>query len=187
MIPSVPGPCRDRRRARLRLTLASALALGALTGAGCHRKRVHRPSAEETAYQFRDVFPYPAITGDGDDTTRLQPLLDGYLIYIGDKDFDAAAAEFAKVAKQHPDLGEARLLEGISLELAGHAAPAIPLLQGVVAERSQYAPAHWFLGKALFESGRHDEAMSEMRTVSTLGGLYAKEADKVLEAGTAPD
>jgi tetratricopeptide (TPR) repeat protein len=161
--------------------LTSVLVLLAAFASGCHREKKLTPA--ETAYQFRDVFPYPAVTGDGDDTSRLAPLLDGYLTYIGAKDFPAAAASFEKAAKAHPDLVEARLLQGISLVLAERPAEAIAPLESVVRETPNYPPAKWWLGKAYFQAGRHDEAMAQIREVASAGGLYAKEARAVLDAG----
>lgn len=170
---------------RLRLLPALLILAAAFTG-GCAR-RAPKPTPEEMAYRFRDVFPYPAVTGDGDDTSRLAPLLDGYLIYIGAKDFPAAAASFERAVKAHPDLTEARLLQGISLVLAERPKEAIAPLEAVVAERPQYAPGRWWLGKAYFQSGRHDDAMAQIREVAAAGGLYSKEARLVLDAGSEPE
>ena len=169
---------------RCRPTWAILLA-AAVLAPGCRHETKLTPA--QTAYQFRDVFPYPAVTGDGDDTSRLAPLLDGYLVYVGAKDFPAAAASFERAAKAHPDLVEARLLQGISLVLAERPAEAIGPLESVVREEPGYPPARWWLGKAYFQAGRHDEAMAQIREVASAGGLYAKEARAVLSAGAEPN
>ncbi len=166
--------------------LGLAIALLVL-GGSCRREEPPRLTPAETAYQFRDVFPYPAITGDGDDSSRLAPLFDGYLIYVGAQDFPAAAAAFEKAAKEHPDLLEARLLQGISLVLAERPQEAIAPLESVARERPEYAPGRWWLGKAYFQTGREAEAMREIAEVKALGNLYAKEARLVLEAGAEPN
>lgn len=172
--------------ARMRYRLLTTLLLAATAFVpGCRREPNLAP--EQTAYQFRDVFPYPAVTGDGDDASRLAPLLDGYLTYIGAKDFPAAAASFERAAKAHPDLTEARLLQGISLVLAERPVEAVAPLQSVLREHPNYAPARWWLGKAYFQSGRRDEAMAQIREVASAGGLYAKEARLVLDSGAEPD
>lgn len=177
---TLPPESEGARTGRTRMRVAAALLpLALLAAVGCQERK----TPEETAYEFRDVFPYPAITGDGDDTSRLAPLLQGYLIYIKREDFSAAAAEFERVARKHADLPEARLLQGFSLVLADRPADAIPVLEAFVAETPGYAPAHWFLGQAYFSVGRRDDAMASMRTVASLGSLYAAEARKVLAAG----
>jgi tetratricopeptide (TPR) repeat protein len=165
--------------------LGTILLAAAAIAAGCRHET--KLSPEQVAYRFRDVFPYPAVTGDGDDTSRLAPLLDGYLIYVGAKDFPAAAASFERAAKAHPDLVEARLLQGISLVLAERPAEAIGPLESVVREQPDYAPGRWWLGKAYFQAGRHDDAMAQIRQVASAGGLYAKEARAVLGAGAEPN
>jgi hypothetical protein len=162
-------------RVALTLTLAFGLALG------CHR--TPSPAPEDVAYRFRDVFPYPAITGGGDvEAPELRPLLDGYLLYVGREDFSAAAAEFDRVAARHPDLLEARLLQGISLVLAAREAEAVPVLEGVVAARPAYAPARWYLGSALLALGRRADGLAQMEEVRNLGSVYADEASQVLAA-----
>jgi len=172
--------------ARMRYRLLTTLLLVATAFVpGCRREQKLTP--EQTAYQFRDVFPYPAVTGDGDDNSRMSPLLDGYLIYIGAKDFPAAAASFERAAKKHPDLVEARLLQGISLVLAERPAEAIAPLESVVRETPQYPPGRWWLGKAYFQAGRRDDAMEQIRDVASAGGLYANEARMVLDAGVEPN
>ena len=143
----------------------------------CVRKAPPRPTAKETAYKFRDIFPFPVIGDEG--LTELQK---GYFIYAKGEDFNAAAAEFERVARQHPQMTEARLLQGIALVLADRDADAIPLLEGVVVERPGYAPAQWFLGQAYFAVGRDADAIDKMKTVVSINGLYAKEAHAVLDA-----
>ena len=175
------GSARAPRLA-LRLSLALALAL-ALLPAGCGKKDPG-PTAEELAYRFRDIYPYPAITGGGrqDEAGSLRPLREGYLTYIEGLDFDAAAAEFARVARVNPGLTEARLLQGISLVLGGRTAEAVPVLEQVVDEFGSFPPARWFLGQALFSEGRSEEALEQMRGVRDLGGEYADEAAEILQA-----
>jgi tetratricopeptide (TPR) repeat protein len=164
-----------------RPTAAALLAL--LVTVACGRDP--GPTAEETAYRFRDIYPYPAITGGGaeGESGLLAPLRPGYLVYIEGQDFDAAAAEFARVAAAYPDLTEARLLQGISLVLGGRTAEAIPVLEDVVAQYGGFPAARWFLGQALFSEGRTDEALQQMRAVRDLDGEYADWAAEVLAAG----
>ena len=171
-------------RRRAAAALAALLAL-ALLAPGCRKKdEGPQPTAEELAYQFRDVYPYPAITGGGspEEAQQLRPLRDAYLTYIEAKDFNAAAAAFAEVAKDYPELTEARLLQGISLELAERHGEAIQVLSGVVEEYPGYPVARWFLGQAMFSSKRKAEALEQMREVRAIGGEYSQKAAMILAA-----
>jgi hypothetical protein len=156
--------------------MAVVLATGCARDAG--------PSAEELAYEFRDIYPVPAITGSGaeGESEMLRPLHSGYLTYISGEDFDGAAAEFARVGKAHPELIEADLLQGISLVLAGRSAEAVPVLQAVVESHGHFPPARWFLAQALFSEGRGAEAMEQMNEVRLLNEDYAAEATQIVEA-----
>lgn len=169
-------------RAGRRRLAAPVLLLLALALAGCREKAPSGPSAEELAYQFRDVYPYPAVTGGGspEEAAMLRPLRDAYLTYIERVDFNAAAAQFAEVAEKHPDLTEARLLQGISLVLAERPGEAIQVLTPVVEQYPGYPVSRWFLGQALFSAGRHEEALEQMREVRAIGGEYSEKAAQVL-------
>lgn len=161
---------------------AGALLACGLLLAGCAKDP--GPTAEELAYEFRDIYPVAAITGSGaeGEAELLRPLHSGYLTYISGEDFDGAAAEFARVAQAHPELIEAELLQGISLVLAGRTAEAVPVLQGVVDSHGHFPPARWFLGQALFSEGRTDEAVEQMNEVRLLNEDYAAEATQIVEA-----
>lgn len=153
------------------------------SGIACRSAREPRVAPGEQARRFLDVFPYPALSAtDSDVHARLAPLQAGYLIYIRAADFPAAAAEFERVAREHPDMVEARFLQGVSLVLADRPAEAVPVLEGVVAEAPAYAPGRWFLGQAYFAVREDDKALAQMREVAALGELYSTEARKVLAA-----
>ena len=161
--------------------LAALLLLAAPPG--CRPSRTPSVPPAEQARKFLDVFPYPALSqADSDIHARLAPLQAGYLIYIQATDFPAAAAEFARVARENPGMVEARFLQGVSLVLAERPAEAVPVLEGVVKESPAYAPGRWFLGQGYFAIHEDAKAMEQMREVAALGELYAAEARKVVTA-----
>jgi thioredoxin-like negative regulator of GroEL len=171
------------RTRALRLAALIALPL-ALAATSCKRTPPQR-TPEEVAYQFRDVMPYAGVT-EGADAERLSPLVSAYLTYISAKDFDAAAQQFEAVARRHPDMTEARLLQGISLVLAERPTDAVGPLESVVKDTPRSGAAHWWLAKALFQTNRRDEALAHVRQVADLGGPYTAEAQRVLEVVPPP-
>ena len=165
---------------RVGLLLAALLVFGL---PGCRSPEPPRLPPREEALRLLDVFHYPVLSEtDKDVHARLAPLQPGYLIYIGRTDFPGAAAEFARVAREHPDMVEARFLQGVSLVLADRPADAVPVLEGVVRESPAYAPGRWFLGQAYFAIHQDEKALEQMREVAALGDLYAPEARKVVAA-----
>ena len=168
----------------VRILALGLVALALLGGASCRKKP--KLTAAQQALVLRDVFPYPVITqSDTDEGARLVPLREPYLLYISEKNFNAAAQQFDAVAKAHPDVPEARFLEGVSLVLAERPADAITVLEPFVASTPSYSPARWFLGQAYFAVGKDEEALEQMRAVKAAGQLYAEDAAKVVAAADA--
>jgi hypothetical protein len=163
----------------------AACAAALVSGAACRKEPEPKVTYAQEALKFLDVFPFPALSGaDKDDGQHLSPLQDGYLKYIS-RDFTASAAEFHRVAAEHPDLVEARFLEGVSLVLGDRPAEAVPVLERVVAEAPRYAPGRWFLGQAYFATQAEAKALEQLREVEALGSEYAAEARKILASRSA--
>jgi Flp pilus assembly protein TadD len=179
--PRAPPPATRPWRVRFRRDATAVLAALTLGLATSCKEEPPRRTPEEVAYEFRDVMPYPGIT-EGSEAESLAPLVSPYLVYIQGNDFPRAAAEFGAVAKAHPDMAEARLLQGIALVLAERPQDAIEPLESVVKASPRNAPARWWLAKALFQTGLRDQALIHVREVAAANGPYEREASRVLAA-----
>lgn len=100
--------------------------------------------------------------------------------YIRLNELEKADESLRMALKIKPDAFEPLMNRGMLLAFSKRFAEAEPLFRKAVKIRERSAVGHYFLGRALANLGRFDEAEKELVSAVTLGGDEMKEPHRVL-------
>ncbi|MFN0138909.1 MAG: tetratricopeptide repeat protein [Pyrinomonadaceae bacterium] len=102
------------------------------------------------------------------------------VVYLRLNDFEKADKSFQTALKIEPEAFAPLMNRSILFVQMRRFAEAEPMLRNVVKIKRESAVGHYFLGQALANLGRFDEAEMELVSAITLGGAELKEAHRIL-------